>query len=99
MIKLITLKNEFIEKVKKAHEKRGEGSLNVYNNQFRDDEGRDVAIVWAFNNWAEMDEDDGGIKDSFEEIYGEGSWNNALKDWQASTKTINSQVWRIGVNK
>jgi len=46
-----------------------------------------------------MDEDDGGIKDSFEEIYGEGSWNNALKDWQASTKTINSQVWRIGVNK
>ncbi|GGK59748.1 MULTISPECIES: hypothetical protein [Flavobacteriaceae] len=90
---------EFIEKVKKAHEKRGEGSLNVYNNQFRDDEGRDVAIVWGYNNWAEMDDDNGGIKKYYEEIYGEGSWTNALKDWDNSIDSINSQVWRIGVNK
>jgi len=91
--------NEFMEKVKKAHEKRGEGNLNVYNNQFRDGEGRDVAIVWTLNNWAEMDEDNGGIKKHFEEIYGEGSWANALKDWEKSTESIMSQMWRIGVNK
>ncbi|MEX1381803.1 MAG: hypothetical protein AB1Z17_00260, partial [Lutibacter sp.] len=63
-----------------------------------DDEGRDVAIVWTFNNWAEMDEDNGGIKKYYEEIYGEGSWVNALKDWDNSIDSINSQVWRIGVN-
>jgi hypothetical protein len=91
--------NEFIEKVKKAHEKWGEGNFRIYNNQFIDGSGRDVAIVWAFNNWAEMDKDDGGIKKPFEEIYGEGSWNNALKDWEGSTESINSQLWRIGVNK
>ena len=91
--------NEFLEKVKKAHEKRGDGNLNVYNNQFREGNGRDVAIVWTFNKWAEMDEDDGGIKKYFEEIYGEGSWDNALKDWENSTESINSQVWRIAVNK
>ena len=91
--------NEFIEKVKKAHETWGKGNFSIYNNQFTDGAGRDVAIVWAFNNWAEMDEDDGGIKKHFEGIYGEGSWNNALKDWEASTESINSQVWRIGVNK
>lgn len=91
--------NEFIKKVKKAYEKKEKGNFHVYNNQFKEGNGRDVAIVWAFNKWAEMDEDDGGIKDSFEEIYGEGSWDNALKDWADSTKSINSQVWRIGVNK
>jgi hypothetical protein len=91
--------NEFIEKVKKAYEKKGSGNFSVYNNQFTEGNGRDIAIVWAFDKWADMDEDDGGIKSSFEEIYGEGSWDNALKDWEASTVNINSQVWRIGVNK
>jgi len=46
-----------------------------------------------------MDKDDGGIKKSFEGIYGEGSWDSALKDWESSTESINYQVWRIGVNK
>lgn len=90
---------EFMEKVKKAHEKRGEGNILVYNNQFREGNGRDVAIVWTLNNWAEMDEDDGGIKKDFEELYGEGSWANALKDWENSIKSISSQMWKIGVNK
>lgn len=90
---------EFMEKVKKAHEKRGDGDFNVYNNQFREGNGRDVAIVWAFNNWAEMDDDNGGIKKHFEELYGEGSWADGLKDWENSTGSISSQVWRIGVNK
>lgn len=89
---------EFIEKVKKAHEKRGEGNLYVYNNQFRDNEGRDVAIVWTLKNWAEMDDDDGGIKKYYEELYGEGSWANGLKDWDNSIKSITSQMWKIGVN-
>lgn len=91
--------NEFIEKVKKAYEKKGEGNFRIYNNQFGDGMGRDVAIVWAFDKWAEMDDDDGGIKNSFEEVYGEGSWDNALKDWDGSTDSIKSQLWRIGVNK
>jgi len=91
--------NEFIKKVKKAYEKKGKGNFGVYNNQFvEDSKGRDVAIVWTFNKWAEMDDDDGGIKKSFEEIYGEGSWTNALKDWEASTQSIDSQVWEINVN-
>ncbi|REE82336.1 hypothetical protein BX611_1883 [Lutibacter oceani] len=89
---------EFIEKVKAAYEKKAAGNFSIYYNQFTEGNGRDVAIVWAFDTWSEMDEDDGGIKKHFEEIYGEGSWDNALKDWEASTETINSQVWRIGVN-
>lgn len=90
---------EFMEKVKKAHEKRGEGNIQVFNNQFREGNGRDVAIVWTLNNWAEMDEDDGGIKKYYEELYGEGSWANGLKDWENSVDSISSQMWRIGVNE
>jgi len=90
---------EFVEKVKKAYEKKDDDSFGVYDNQFREGNGRDVAIVWGFNSWAELDDDDGGIKSTYEEIYGEGSWENGLKDWEGSTESIKSQVWRIGVNK
>lgn len=45
---------------------------------------------------AEIDKDDGGIKSFFEELLGEVSWGNALKDLEDSTKKNNSQVWRIG---
>lgn len=89
---------EFIEKVNAAYVKKGNGNFSIYENQFTEGNGRDVAIVWTFDTWAEMDVDDGGIKKYFEEIYGEDSWNNALKDWETSTETINSQVWKIGVN-
>lgn len=89
---------EFMEKINKSYEKRGTGSINIYDNEFKEGDGRDVAIVWSFSNWAEMDDDDGGIKKPFEEIYGEGSWSNAIKDWQSSTERINSQVWRVGLN-
>ncbi len=88
---------EFITKVKKAHEKKGE-YYSIYNNEFNEDNGRDVAIVWPFNNWASFDVEDGGIKKYYEEIYGVGSWGNALKDWANFTVSMRSQVWRIGVN-
>lgn len=89
---------EFIEKVVKAYEKKGTGNLSFYNNEFTEEDGRDVAIVWSIKNWAELDEDDGGIKESFEEIYGEGSWSNALRDWESSTKSIKSSIWEVGLN-
>lgn len=88
---------EFMTKVKKAHEKKGD-NLSIYDNQFNEDNGRDVAIVWPFDKWSEFDKDEDGIKKYYEEIYGEGSWENALDDWSEFTVSIKSQVWRIGVN-
>jgi len=90
---------EFITKIQKSYEKKETENFSIYENQFNEGDGRDVAIVWEFNNWAEFDKDDGGIKKSYEELYGEGSWENALKDWQEFTESIKSQLWRIGVYK
>lgn len=90
---------DFMIKIKEAYAKKGgDGKIAVYENQFTENDGRDVAVVWPFNSWAEMDKDDGGIKKQFEEINGEGSWDNAMKDWAEFTQGVVQQVWKIGVN-
>jgi len=73
--------------------------MRVYNNQFSDDEGRDVAIIWDMKNFAEMDKDDESIKKEFEEINGEGSWENMLDEWEEITVKINSQLWENNIAK
>ena len=87
----------FMSKIKEAHKKKNNDNIMVYNNRFNAGDGRDVAIVWGFNKWAELDDDDGGIKKTYEEINGEGSWENAMDEWTEITEKINSQVWEIGV--
>jgi len=87
----------FMTKVKEAMEKKGDGNVAVYNNEFSESNGRDVAIVWPFKNWAELDEDDEGIKKTYEEINGEGSWENAMDEWQEFVASRTSQVWETGI--
>jgi hypothetical protein len=84
-------------KIKEAHEKKADDSILIYENQFNGNDGRDIAIVWPFNSWAELDIDNGGIKKTYEEINGEGSWQNAMDEWSEFTESINSHVWRIGL--
>ncbi|MFK5880221.1 MAG: hypothetical protein QM478_12095 [Flavobacteriaceae bacterium] len=86
-------------KIHDAYEKRGDGSMRVYNNQFNDSEGRDIAIVWDMKNLAEMDDDDESIKKEYEEINGEGSWNNMIDEWEEITVSINSQLWENNITK
>lgn len=87
----------FMAKVKEAYLKKGGDMYAVYDNQFREGDGRDVAIVWPFSSWADMDKDDGGIKKTYEEINGEGSWDNGMKEWEDFIDKRVSQVWEIGV--
>lgn len=84
-------------KIKEAHEKKGEDSVLIYDNQFYGNDGRDIAIVWPFNKWADLDIDTGGIKTVYEEINGEGSWQDAMDEWTEITESINSHVWEIGI--
>lgn len=88
-----------IGKIKEAFEKRGEGSMRIFNNQFGDDDGRDIAIAWDMKNLAEMDDDDESIKKEYEEINGEGTWNNMLDEWEDITVSIKSQLWRNNIAK
>ena len=89
----------FMTKIKEAYVKKGgTDDMFIYENQFTENNGRDVAIVWPFNSWADLDKDDGGIKKTFEDINGEGSWDNAMKDWAEFTQGMVSQVWDVSVN-
>jgi len=87
----------FMTKIKEAYLKKGGDMYSVYENQFKEGDGRDVAIVWPFSSWADMDKDDGGIKKTYEEINGEGSWENGMKEWADFIEKRGSQVWEIGV--
>lgn len=86
-------------KIKEAFKKRGKGSMRVFNNQFDDSDGRDVAIAWDMKNLAEMDNDDESIKKEYEELNGKGSWGNMLDEWEEITVSINSQLWENDIAK
>jgi len=83
-------------KVKGAFEKKGEGIMHVYDNQFNENNGRDVAVVWGMDNWAELDKDS-SIKETYEEINGKGTWQNAMDEWNEITESIVRQMWKIGI--
>jgi len=83
-------------KIKGAFEKKGEGNMQVYDNQFNENNGRDVAVVWGMDNWAELDKDS-SIKKTYEEINGEGTWQNAMDEWNEITESIVRQMWKIGI--
>ena len=86
-------------KIVEAHEKKGGEQIRVFNNRFNGADGRDVAINWNVKDMASMDMDDGGIKPTYEEINGEGSWANMVKEWQDITKSVNSMLWRVNISK
>jgi len=86
-------------KINEAYKKKGKGSMRVFNNQFDDNDGRDVAISWDVRNFAEMDDKDGGVKKVYEEINGEGSWDNMIDEWEDITVSINQQLWQNNIAK
>lgn len=88
---------ELMTKIKGAFEKKGDGHMHVYENQFGENNGRDVAVVWGMNGWSDFDKDNGGIKKEYEEMNGEGTWQNAMDEWEEITESIVRQVWKIGI--
>ncbi len=84
-------------KIQATHAKRGTDNIKVYSNQFYANDGREVVIVWDAQNWADFDSDDGSIKKDFEELHGEGTWQNILDEWNDIVVSLNSQVWKHDV--
>lgn len=83
----------FMEKVQVINAKKNE-SISVYDNEFSQNDGRDVAIVWPLENWAAMDKDDWKMKDAYEEEYGAGSWQLALEEWKDVIEGMKQEVWK-----
>jgi hypothetical protein len=82
---------DLAEKLKKAYESLGTGSFVVYNNVFHTTGGSDVALVWGFNSYDEWSKDMGAMK-AFEKLYGTGSWQNMLKEWNEIVVDYNVEI-------
>lgn len=82
----------FMEKVHKIHINKDE-EIQVWTNQFSSNDGRDVAIAWPFDKWAERDANEWNMKEAFNEEYGEGSWDDALEEWEEFVSSMTQEIW------
>ncbi len=74
--------SEIVKKVAKVYkEKSYKHSFIVYNNQFDDENGHDVAIETPFAKWAFFDEEIKFARD-YDEVHGEGSWRLLLEEYK-----------------
>jgi hypothetical protein len=95
---LITLKpgeyyrfKAMMEKLKKVYESLGTNAFLVMNNDVHTKGGPDVAVAWSFNTFKQWS-DDPGPKAAFEKMYGDGSWDNFIKDWMDILVDYSSEI-------
>jgi len=84
---------EVMKKVKAVHEKDAKDTMGVYTNAFTSNDGRQIAIIWPFKNWAHFDDDD-NFKKNYESLYGEGSFQDLLDEWREISESITQVVWK-----
>lgn len=65
--------------------------FRVYYSRFRSNSNRDVALSNGFRTWASLDEKSTFKKD-FEEVHGEGSWDNFMKEYRASFNSYEDEL-------
>lgn len=73
-----------VGKIKETYESMGDRAFLVFNNEVHTAGGADVAMVWSFNNYADLDKDP-GTKAAYEKINGEGSWKKMVAEWMDIT--------------
>ncbi len=78
--------------IQKVYAENGKKNIYIWNNRFGTNDGRDVAIEWQMDNYAEMD-DDWDLKPAYEKMYGEGSWQLMLEEWEECVSSNSREVW------
>ncbi|NMM47823.1 hypothetical protein [Marinigracilibium pacificum] len=82
--------NEAMTKIQAAFAKMGNRSFLVFNNAINRKGGPDAGIVWGYNNFADL-ERDSKVSETFNEIYGDGSWMNFIEEWKAFVIDIDEE--------
>ena len=86
--------NEALTKAVAVNKKIGTDTFQTFNTSFSGGDGRDVALVFPFGKWSDLDIDDPFMED-FEELHGEGSWQIFLDEWNSSTSKIVQVVTKL----
>lgn len=75
-------------------EKEYKRAFSTYWPAFSIDDDADIILVGSFDKWAEFDENTKFKKD-FEEVHGEGSWDDFMSEYKAITISQQEEVWSI----
>lgn len=86
--------SSFMEKVQKINEKMDD-PYSVWWNLYSQNDGRQVSMSFGFDNWSDLDKGDWEMREEFDKEYGEGEWEKALMDWDASTSPVSKEVWQL----
>jgi len=71
--------------------KKVEWGHYVFNKRFASQDGRDIAVIHHFNDWAFLD-NGFEFEKSFKEVHGEEAWDKFREDWQASVESIEDEL-------
>lgn len=85
---------EFMSKVQKVMAKMDD-EMEVWNTEFNQQDGRDVAIIFTFSKWADRDMQDWKMEEEYDAMHGDGSWDNALEEFKDFTNNFTMEVWRL----
>jgi hypothetical protein len=77
--------------MRKVYESEGKTAFIVLENNLHAKDGPDVFLIWSFDTYVEWQKDP-GPQVTFEKLYGEGSWQNALDDWMDMISGYNSEL-------
>ncbi len=85
---------KLVEKIHKVYtEKLPDETFGIYTNEFSSTkEGSDLAVVSFFNKMGWISQDN-GLDKKFDEVFGNGSWDQFLKDWYDVTEGSESELW------
>ncbi len=83
---------EVIEKVNTVQKENG-GEMYYYSNALYATDAPDVALTFPAENWTDFDNSEYNMKEKYDEMYGEGSWMNAMRDWGDYTDYQSESIW------
>lgn len=71
---------DFMKKVNAVQKENG-GEMHYYYTSLYSDDEPNVALVFPSDNWTDFGTPAYNMKEKYDEMHGEGSWTNALRDW------------------
>jgi len=69
-------------------------SMGLYENVVNDGSGRDVAIVWQYENYSYLDQNL-EFSQKYEEIYGDNSWRDFMEAIYDYTESVQDELFEV----
>jgi hypothetical protein len=87
--------DDFMTKIQALYAKHPEDEMKTWVNVFSSDDGRDMAMNWSKDSWADLDNDGWNIGAEFDAEHGVGSWERALIAWREVATRTGQSVWML----